>query len=155
MLRMYISGIGDQEWLYVHEIQVIICRCSWSIPFKRRFFSRNFSQKSRKSRFTAKRRMLEKNVITTTPPFMTILPTRDIFGTRIVNILDLKSFLIYFSSRNLDFLGVFPERPGNTGHRKKNFAWLILNHKCRGGDSAHFDSWHDPPQKNHPSVRGY
>ena len=66
--------------------------------------------------------MLEKNVITTTPPFMTILPTRDIFGTPIVNILDLKSFLIYFSSRNLDFLGVFPERPGNTGHRKKKFC---------------------------------
>ena len=29
------------------------------------------------------------------PPFITILPTRDIFGTRIVNILDFKSFLIY------------------------------------------------------------
>ena len=51
--------------------------------------------------------MLEKNVITTTPPFMTILPTIDIFGTPIVNILDLKSFLIYFSSRNLDFLAFF------------------------------------------------
>ena len=85
-------------------------------------FFRNFGQKSRKSRFTAKPCILEKNVITTTPPFMTILPARDIFGTPIVNILDLKSFLIHFSSRNLDFLGVFPARPGNTGHRKKKFC---------------------------------
>ena len=49
-----------------------------------------------KSRFTAKRRILQKNVITTTPPFMTILPTRNIFGTPIVNIMGLKSFLIHF-----------------------------------------------------------
>ena len=44
-----------------------------------------------KSRFTAERRILEKNVTSTTPPFMAILPTGDLFGTPTVDILGWKS----------------------------------------------------------------
>ena len=37
----------------------------------------------------------------TTSPFIAILHTRDLFGTPIVNILGLKSFVSYFSSKIL------------------------------------------------------
>ena len=73
--------------------------------------------------------MLEKNVITTTPPFMTILPARDIFGTPIVNMLDLKSLLIYFSPRNLDFFGRFSGTAWKYWSQKKKIlhdsSWTI------------------------------
>ena len=51
--------------------------------------------------FYGKKRIFEKNFISTTPPFMAILPTGDLFGTPIVNIQGFKSFSKYFSSKML------------------------------------------------------
>ena len=64
------------------------------------FFSKMLIE-IKKSRFTAKRRILEKNCIRTTPPFMAILPTRDLFATPIVHIPGWKSFISYFSLKML------------------------------------------------------
>ena len=75
-----------------------------------------------KSRFTAKRRILQKNVITTTPPFMTILPTRDTFETPIVNMLDVKSVLIYFHHATSIFWAFFRHGLEIMVTEKKNFA---------------------------------
>ena len=65
------------------------------------YFSLKVLFEIKKSRFTAKRRILEKKFTRTTPPFMAILPTGDLFGTPIVNMLGLKSFISYFSSKML------------------------------------------------------
>ena len=62
----------------------------------RRHFHPKMLYENKKSHFTAKRHILEKNVKSTTPPFVAILPTRDLLETPTVKILGLKSDFDFF-----------------------------------------------------------